>query len=486
MIRTIRLRNILLLLIACACSATTVESQDRTKHAGSSLAHQIDRILSDTLLESSFVGVYVVSLDNGSVLYDRFSSKLFHPASNMKLITSAVGLQLLGPDFRFKTAAYHDGAIENDTVDGNLVIKGFGDPVFSLANLDSLVRLIREAGIRHVRGDLVGDVSYFDSTYWGAGWMWDDEPEIYEAFISPLTINKNSIDVTVRPGITNGDPVQVVLQPATDYVTVVNTAITSSDASIRPLSVDRRKGQNVITVEGRIDPASASYTKSFSVWKPEYFFLDLLSSRLLFGGITVAGRHRLGSADSAHIIAEFTTPIDTILYHINKNSYNLGAENLLRVLGAEKFGIAGSDSAGLRAVKAYLASVSIDTTRLRLADGSGVSFYNLVSPKMLVQLLQDQYNRSSTFARFYRNLAIAGVDGTMRNRLRNSRAAGKAHAKTGDIGGVNSLTGYVTAADGTMLAFSILCNHFPGESRYLREVQDRIVEVLANSRSAQR
>jgi PBP4 family serine-type D-alanyl-D-alanine carboxypeptidase len=424
----------------------------------------------------------IISADDGRVLYERNGNKLFHPASNMKLLTTATALAVLGTDFKFKTTFQADGKLEDSTLRGNIHVKGVGDPLVRTEHLDSVAWQLRQRGIRRVTGDIVGDVSYFDTLYWGLGWMWDDEPSTDAAFLTPLTINSNSLEIVVAPGHKTGDGVQALIEPNTTYVELLNKGLTSPDTALPPLDVTRLRGQNTIIISGRLAPGMGSGEFGVSVWKPEMYFLTLLRERLLQCGITVHGIIRLDTAKGTIALSAIEHTMDSVLHQINKPSDNLAAEQLLKTIASEEFHIPGSASTGLSVVKQYLSSANIDTSNMILADGSGLSWYNAVSPDMLVKLLLDQYKRTSTFKHFYESLPIAGVDGTLINRMKGTRAESNVHAKTGSLTGVSALSGYVTTADGKMLICSILCNHFPAEILPLRNAQNRIMAILAGHR----
>ena len=446
------------------------------------LRSQIDKILKADELSSGFAGIKVVSLEDGNIIYERNSTKLFHPASNAKLLTTATALAKL-PGFHFRTKLYTDNRIKNETLSGNVYIKGSGDPLLVSADLDSLAGMIEKRGIKSITGNIVGDISYFDTVAWGAGWMWDDEPSSDEPFITPLSVDSNSIHFTIDPGAVEGTKVSYVVEPLTEEISVQCNARTTKDTVGFPLKPNRRKGTNDFTIEGAIAPGATEYKNEYSVWKPELLFLHLFRDDLRKRGIVWHGECIIDTIHQGTLVGEIDHSIDSALIRINKMSYNLGAENLLKALGAEAMGAPGTFQSGLRVVKDYLTQVGIDTTDIILVDGSGVSMYNLFSPADMIRLLRAEYKSRNNFERFYATLPIAGVDGTLKNRMKGTHAEGNVRAKTGSLTGTSALSGYVTTADQKLLAFSIMNNHFPGESKAIREVQNRILELLAEYRN---
>ncbi len=469
------------LLLAAATAALVPSPTTAQARPGDLLRARIDSLFEDSTFSNCFLGVNIITLDNGAVLYERNAGRLFHPASNLKLFTTAAALHLLPPGFVFETTAGTRAAVGDGRLQGDLIVRGSGDPTLRTADLDSLARKIRARGIRIITGDLVGDAGAFDSVYWGHGWMWDDEPDPDEAFITPLTVNGNSVKVLIRSGRRRGSrPTVSVVNPASS-VRVHNDAITTSDTSLPPLTVTRQPHVNTIDVSGRILPGGYHET-SVSLWRPDLYFLRLFRERLSARGVRVEGKIRLGSGRGIRNIAAVAHSVDDVLREINKESDNLGAENLLKCLAAQATGRPGTSLAGLTLVRGYCAQHGIDTSRITLADGSGVSWYNEVPPSAIVTLLREEYRQGATFSRFRETLPVAGVDGTLANRMRGSPAEGNARAKTGTLTGVSAISGYVSGADGTPMAFSILCNHFRGDLDPLRAVQDSVLVILAEYR----
>jgi len=444
----------------------------------SELVQKIDSLLSDSDLGSCFIGLKIVSLEKGTILYSKNSSKLFQPASNMKLLTTATANSVLGANYEFNTELLSNAKTVNGVLQGDLLIKCSGDPKLGTADFDSLASQLSKVGIKSIKGNLVGDTSAFDGHFWGAGWMWDDEPEAFEAFITPLTVNSNAIKFKLSPGIKDGDSLRYFLEPAISFYKVINQGVTSNDSMIPRVKVTRPKGDNTFTIIGRLNLSDTTNEYDVSMWKPEMYFLKLLKQRLDTTGITVQGKCLLDSTRRGKKIAEVSHSLDSVLCEINKPSDNLGAENLLKTLGREKIGAPGSAESGLMVVKDYLLKCGIDTSEVMLADGSGLSGYDEVSPDAFLKILRNQF-KQKLFSRFYQSLPIAGVDGTLKNRMKGTKAEGNVHAKTGSITGASTLSGYVTTADSSMLCFSFMCNHFPGDMHVIRHIEDRILEMLA-------
>ena len=446
------------------------------------LRYDIDQLLNDSLFLPARISMKVTSLETDEVLYERNSNMLMHPASNMKLLTSSAGIGILGKDFRFNTTVLIDTPMVSDTVTGNLYFKGFGNPDFKSSDLDTLVAQIKSAGINAILGDVVSDVSYFDDLFWGEGWMWDDEPYEFEAFITPLSINDNCVRITVTPGFYTGDTVSVTITPNTSYVSLMNEATTVTDTALIPLQVTRlfKERLNTIVIDGQMLAGSQPKEFVLSVWKPEIYASHLLKEHLEQNGIIVNGMPNIGTAPlEAKEIALHTWGFDSVVVNLNKISDNLSAENTLKILGAFQRGTPGNAENGIYETNLFLSQFGIDTTKYLMVDGSGVSHYNLLTAEMLVQLLSGMARRPDLFPVLYESLPIAGVDGTLSSRMKGTPAENNLRAKTGSISGVSSLSGYVKTRDGEMLVLSILMQNFIGGNRPYRMIQDAIGVLLA-------
>lgn len=447
------------------------------------MRQQIDAVLADSVLSQTRTSIKIVSLDSKEVIYERESRMLMRPASNLKLLTSATAIVELGKDFVFKTVVARDSPIVQGKLRGNLYLKGYGNPDLVTSDLDSIAASLKAMGLSEVLGDVVADVSYFDDLYWGNGWMWDDEPESDEMFISPVSLNDNCVRVTATPGTFDGDSVTVTVTPITTYLTMRNTARTVKDSVSQSLRISRlfKERLNTIRVEGQMRAGDSPIERQLSIWRPELYAAQVFKETLMRNGIMVRGRISSDTASGKRdILHTHARPLDSVIVHLNKVSDNLSAENTLKVLSAEKWGPPGRASSGLTIVKRFLSSLGIDTTRYVAVDGSGVSHYNLLTAEMLVQLLEGITRRDDIFPIFYRSLPIAGVDGTLKNRMKGTRAEGNLRAKTGSLSGVSSLSGYVRSRDGETFVFSILMQSFIGSAQPVRNVQDSIGVLLAN------
>ncbi len=440
------------------------------------LKRAIDELLPDTLFPPSNAAIRIVSLTQGETLYDLNGDLTLTPASNQKLFTSACALNELGGAYRFRTGVFVDTASPP-----RIIIRGSGDPLLSTKDIDELAAAIRGAVPPGSSWTLSGDLSAFDDLSRGAGWTWDDEPDPTAMFISPLSLNGNTVRVLVRPGNGPGDSARVEVDPPTSYVEVENTAVTDTPGAASTVDVSRnwREHLNSITVKGSISPRDTLIDVTLSVTDPHWYTLTVLRERLEARGLKCNGLLLDTVPRGAPEIAHREHRLDSVLTYMNHVSDNLSAENILKTIAAERTGLPGSAETGAGFVRRFLAGIGVDTTRIVIADGSGVSRYNLTSPRTITTLLSAMRRRTDLFSSWYASLPAAGVSGTVSARMRGTPAEGNLHAKTGTLEGVSSLSGYVTTADGEELAFSMLMQHFPARARDYRRVQDRIGAFLA-------
>ena len=449
------------------------------------LARKVSALLNSAEWRGGFQGVLVQSLADGRTLFERNAGRLFVPASNNKLLTGAAALALLGPNFQYHTRLLRDGATdESGVLHGDLVLRGDGDPLLSSADLQELAKSVQQAGIRRVTGKLRFDESRFDSQRLGDGWAWDDEPFDYSAQISALNLDENVVKVSAASGIRIGALVQAEIRPNVGYAALDNRARTTGGAPEIPLQCDRERGGNRFHLTGGLRKnARREFTRTIA--NPTRFAAASFYHALKRAGIRCDAKTETyrnhGKAKSAPLIliAEHVSlPLSALLAKMNKPSDNLMAECLLKTIGAAQRG-KGSAEAGATSAQNWLESIGIGKSAVRLADGSGLSRYNEVAPRSLVRLLTWLY-RSPYHDVFTDSLPIAGVDGTLKNRFRDTAAQNNCRAKTGTLSHASSLSGYVTTADGEPLVFSILMNNHLASTKDCHAVQDKIVLLLAS------
>ena len=457
-----------------------------SKSAIEELQSDINKLIDDPFFVHSTISIDIYDLTNGESLYHHNNKLLLHPASNMKILTSIAGLINLGEYYTFRTDLFHTGVIENDTLYGNIFVVGGFDPGFTTEDLDSLVSVVKSLGIKYITGGIYGDVSKKDSLYWGEGWMWDDDPAPSAPYLSALNINDNSIEVFVE-GTEVDSAAKVSLIPETDFISVENNSKTVSAIHTNKFSINRdwvgRK--NKIIIEGEVRNASvidtADHKEKINILFPEKYFITLLDEHLVKEGIYIQKQSEVKKLPyNAVYLNSIYRSIDTVLSDLNKESDNLNAEMIIYAIAYKDSGAPAYATDGLAAIYRLIDSLGLNSKDYHIADGSGVSHYNLISAELTVEALKYiYYKRKDLFGSFFNSLSVAGVDGTLEKRMWNTSAEGNVHAKTGTIRGVSTLSGYVTAKNGNLITFSILIQNFVDSYSVARRFQDRICVLLS-------
>jgi D-alanyl-D-alanine carboxypeptidase/D-alanyl-D-alanine-endopeptidase (penicillin-binding protein 4) len=480
-------------LLAASCAAGPARAVHPAAPAVPTLQSDIDAILNDPALARGTWGVVVASLKSGERLYARNAEKLLMPASNMKIVTLAAAADALGWDYRYETRLYTAGRIENGTLAGDLVVVGSGDP--SLGTLDGSADAVfgewadrlRQLGIRTIAGRLVGDDTAFEPQTLGFGWSWDDLPDDYAAGVGALQFNENAVRVLVAPGPRPGDQAAISAEPAESGVEIVGLATTGNGPT--SLSARRLPGSQRLEVGGTIAAGAAPSVLTVAVDNPTLFFVRSLRRALIARGIDVRGpavdiddageRPRTNPAEP--IIVHRSPPLSTLAVRLMKASQNQYAETFLKTIGRPQ-GSPASASAGRAAAQQIFDRWGVHAGDLIQRDGSGLSRYDYVTADAIVRILAHVYADPKLRAPFEASLPIAGRDGSLASRMKGTAAEGNARAKTGSMSNVRGLSGYVSAADGEPLAFSILANNFETAADVINKAADAIVVRLANER----
>lgn len=438
------------------------------------------------------IGVHVVEIESGETVYSYNPDTLRVVASNNKLFTSAAALDRLGPGFFFETRILVRGRVRDETLEGDLAVIGGGDPHISgrawagdsFGAFRPWAEALRELGIRRIAGDLVLVHGLFDQEYVHPDWPRDQLTRWYEAPVAALGFNDNCVLVRVRPTGRSGRPAQIEVVPPLDLFRVESSARTTTRRRQQWLRIDRRTGaeSHVLTVAGLIYHRTESVDKWVTVADPVLYFGTALRTALAEEGIAVDGRLRLTASlpgsdpNGWRPVVTHRTDLLTVVEVINKRSQNFYAEAVVKLLGALLCG-GGNWPAGLRVVEEFMAQYGLEAPGYTLADGSGMSRRNRLTPRQLTGLLRHMF-----FHRwgpeYMRTLPYSGEpDLNWEKRLTGPGYRGNVLAKTGSLRNVSTLSGYAKARSGKLYAFSILCNR----ARTIwqsKDAQDRIVRAI--------
>jgi D-alanyl-D-alanine carboxypeptidase/D-alanyl-D-alanine-endopeptidase (penicillin-binding protein 4) len=458
----------------------------------------VDSLVDVPEFRSAHWGLLIVDPGRGETLYSRNADKLFMPASNQKLITGSTALAQLGADYRWPTTLLARGPVRGGVLEGDLVVRGWGDPSVSahmrggdaLAPLRALGDSLRVRGIARVRGRIVAAPSPFTDAPLGYGWAWDDLDESYSAGVDALHFNEGFTQVVVRGGARAGDPVLATTRPASTYPQLIVRARTVARAANGAAPADSLAARTAIKlaqdssrtgvlVNGTI-AAGDSVVLEIAFRDHAAAYVAALREALRAGGLAIDEARTDTTARLDSLATMTSPPLRDILPFFEKPSQNQIGELLFKTLALVKTGVGTADSAQ-QVVSRQLLAWGATPDGFVVRDGSGLSRHNYVSPRTLVKVLEAM-RRSPDFAVFYDALPVAGVDGTIRNRMKGTPAAGNVHAKTGTLDKVRSLSGYVTAADGRTLLLSALCNNYVVPTRRVDQVTDALSVRLATLR----
>ncbi|MBI3815878.1 MAG: D-alanyl-D-alanine carboxypeptidase/D-alanyl-D-alanine-endopeptidase [Nitrospinae bacterium] len=476
----------------------------------------IDHILNDRCLKDSKVGIKIVSLDTGEVVYERNSDGLLMPASNMKLITTAAALSKLRPDYKFKTIVAHDGEREGNVIHGNLYIKGYGDPKLVTEELLLIVRNMKNLGIKVISGDIIADDSFFDSERIGNGWKADEDSRAYNAKIGALSLNFNTISVFVGSDKNDGVRPMVITNPPTNFVEIVNNAVIKKRRVGTTITVNRIEGGRIsngggafpdnsgdsspkgligdkIIVNGEVSAGKKKFYYYRNISNPPLYTATVFREFIEKEGISVKGSLKSGimPENAEEILSHESVPLSLIVRDLNKMSNNFIAEQILKTMGAEIKGAPGTAEKGLSVIEEYLEDIGIQKGQYRIADGSGLSKLNLLTTSQIIKILEVMYNDFTLQSEYTASLSVMGIDGSLKKRMNGSSLEGMVRGKTGTLDEVSAISGYAAIPPrppfkkggggdlkGELFAFSIIMNDFRCDVGKIWNIQNQIISVL--------
>jgi D-alanyl-D-alanine carboxypeptidase/D-alanyl-D-alanine-endopeptidase (penicillin-binding protein 4) len=434
-------------------------------------AEHVTDMINKTLSQNTqpkYIGIKIQSISTGETLYRKHADKLFVPASNLKLFTALGAFLSLSPNFTFQTQLLTDNK--------NIYLKFDGDPSFTDQDLNNLFVALKKSGVDTIQGNIYLDTQTLGGRDSGPGWMWDELNICYAAPISSIMINHNCVNYTLSPN--------AALQPKTaiDAINIINQAtVSSANATDCPLDLTTM-GHNGYILTGCISKNSKPIDLSIALSDPERYAKQLIIQDLKINQISFKGQiiERMAPQGAQIIATHFSKPLSDLIRTMLKNSDNQIAGVLFKTIGAHYYRHPTNWGESVDALKTILTqSTPINLTNAVIIDGSGISRYNLISPDQISSLLTMVFHEKSIAKPYIESLPIAGKDGTLQDRMKNLQ--NKVYAKTGSMTGVESLSGFIQTKHHSVLSFVIMMNNFSMPRKQATDLEDKIVEQLANT-----
>ena len=471
-----------LLVVAALCTpALAGANAEAPADDYDALAWVVDSGVRQPYLRGAAVAIVVESLASGEVLYEHAADRPMIPASNMKIVTGAAALSVLGPDYRFETVVSTDAPELGPTLAGNLYVRGTGDPSLVSEELWKLAESIRVLGIERIEGDLVLDVAHFDTVSTTSSTVAEGH-RAYHARTGALSLNFNAIAVHTTPSERAGVPAVVELAPETSFVELRGGVSTGRSRSHSNLSVQRtfEGGKNVVTVSGSVPAGSGTRVHYRSLDDGPRYFGMAMREFMGSAGVELTGDVLVGTApeDARVLVVHESKPLSLIVRDLNKFSNNFVAEQLVKALSAHVDGAPGTTAGGVEVLSGHLRAAGADSASFHVADGSGFSRDNRLTPRAIVAVLRRALSDFATSHEFAASLSVSGTDGTLSSRMGYPQLEGAVRAKTGLLDGVTAISGITRNASGEEILFSIIVNGFDCEAWRVHDFEHSILAVI--------
>ncbi len=458
---------------------------------------ELIKFIEDEKLKNASIGFYAIELETGKVIAEYNPDMSLIPASILKLVTTATALEVLGENFRFKTTIQYNGEIDSTgTLNGNIFIKGGGDPTlgsklfeknyFEPFFMDTWADSIVSFGIDSINGAIIGDASIFNKNMIPGTWIWGDIGNYYGASANGLSIYENTYKIKFKSGTSHGDTTEIVdIEPTIPNIEFDNH-VWSSNINKDNAYIYGAPFNNYRYIEGSIPRNRDEFIVKGSIPDPPYLtsldFNSVLERREIGIGLPATTLRKLSivkdTISRKDICITYSPRLKNIIYWTNLKSNNLFAEHMLNYLGYLKYST-GDNKSGTEAVEEFWKSKGINTSGMYINDGSGLSRYNVITTKQIVDILQYMKLKSKNYDVLNKSFPIAGKTGTLRSMCKGTPGQGKIRAKSGTMTRVKSYAGYVTAVNDKELAFAIIVNNYNGSSVALRKKIEKIFDALA-------
>ncbi|MEY4538896.1 MAG: hypothetical protein RLZZ306_653 [Bacteroidota bacterium] len=443
------------------------------------IQRKIDSLVNSPFLENGFLGLSIKSVNSDKNIIEYNAKKSLHPASTMKLISSATALMTLGEEFKYSTFLEYSGEIKDSVLIGNIIIRGSGDP--SLGSwrsknqpdykqlTDRWAMKIKDLGIKEIKGRIFGDGSFFDENVLPDTWSWGDTGNYYGAGAYGLNINENLYWVTFKPtNLMESAPLLKTL-PDLPYYQKINRVLTDKAGTGDQVNIYSTPYQDVLIMQGFV-PKGKDFSVKGSIPDPALFFAHFLNSKIVGNGITVletplsyleANKKNIyfqKPTQTTVIDTSFSNPLRDLVRECNFHSINLYAETFLKTPSV-MMNLGSSNEDAVKGLKQIWQTKNVKFEGLKMKDGSGLSPANGITPNNMTDVLKAMYLEKS-FNSFYESIPIVGISGTVSNLGKKSKAVGNVRAKSGSIDAVRAYAGYFTASNGEMMCFSMIVNKY--------------------------
>lgn len=452
-----------------------VQAKEKNKTAA-----EISSLLKD-LPKGTTVAALAVNATTGDTIYMQNIRKPMIPASNIKLFTTAVALKLMGPEYLISTKLLTDDIdLTDGSIDGNLYLKGFGNPLFTLKDLDSLISYLDSLNIKKINGNIIGDDTFFDNLYSRDDWIIQENANVPLPPVSALVLNRNKFVLKLNSYRRSGKKLKYEVIPPYPFVKVDMRARVTKFRTRPRIVYHTEETAFKIKVTGGLRRSRRKKYYAIFPDNPPLFAALALREKLRAKKITVTGKTLSGSAEQfTDEIASIDLPLKKLIALTNKNSDNFLAECLFKIIGANYSGEQGNSFYATQAVMSFIKENGIYSEGSSIVDGSGISRFNKITVSAIVDLLRTMYKNKELFPEFLSSLAVAGEDGTLKDRFRGSIVQNNFHGKTGTLNGVSAISGYLKTAKNNDVIVSIIIEFNRKGANYYRNIQDKIIEYLA-------
>ncbi len=441
------------------------------------LKERIDKLI-NKIPKGTIAAVEIIDAATGESIYENEATTHVIPASNAKLFSTATALSLMGVSYEFETRILtEDKNIADNIIDGNLYLQGLGNSLFSDKELDDFVNELKKLNIKEIRGDIIGDDSIWDNNYFRQDWIEGEVANVSVPAVSALVLNRNMLTLNISGSSKIKNRAIVSLDLDNDFIDIQNSCVTVKRKGTPSAVLKLNNGKFTLNVTGKI---GRNLHKSISVKvnNPAFYAATVLYTKIKKAGIEISGKLKEGiTADNATTIKKYILPLIDVVNLVNKRSDNFLAECLFKSIGAYNTMKQGNAFYSTQAINQFINEQDIYNDDVEIVDGSGISRSNNVTVKTMAQLLYNIYNNKKIFDVYKNSLAVSGLEGTLRRRMKNGYE-GKFYGKTGTLNGVSSLTGFYEIEEGRYYIISMVFQFSKKDHAYYKNIQDNIIESV--------